>query len=820
MIWITARGEPLDFEQHKYLVDIYKDQFPNIVFQKAAQMGLSERLISEAVWVCDRLKKNVLFVFPSANQLNDFVQARLEPVFNQSDYLSRITGALTVEERKEKNVENKKKIQKVGLKQIGSGFLYLRGSQNQQQIITVDADMVCMDERDRFNQDLVPYIDKRLLHSTLKWRREVSTPTYPGKGINASYLKSDQRVWMLTCSSCELEQELDFFFNVNFEKKQTICKKCKKIIDRLKKGHWVAQNPTSKIHGYKISGIYNSRYTIKELVEMFEKAENSGFSARQQFYNQVLGLPYEATGVSLSLTDLDNCTQNYTTPFEVTDCFGGADVGAKINVAIAKKVNDKSRLVWIGTVNDFFGPVGSLEALIIKYNIQMMVVDAAPENRKVRELIEKFPNRIFAAYYPNRRFDIQNYYVFDEFKSEVSIDKTISLDYLISDIQNGRIELPSNSKYIPEFYEQMMSSVRVTETNPRTGQPQTRWVEKGPDHYLHACLTANTKIQTLKGIVSISKIKVGDYVLTREGFKRVNDTYRTQKNAKVMKVTFSNGKELVGTPDHRIWLQNKGFVFLHSVNYGDIILSCNFQKLLFFKVLHIGAIQIQKIGQIGYILLQMVLQEIKDVKDIIKNYGNLFMERFLMGMLFITKMVTPSIMISPTSNVFLGGNINRDMLKKHLKIQNIERRIGNTWIKSENYLMNGEKQKKEKRGILSTLLKVLFYRPLKNLFVSNVVVKVKRLVFRAANFVRQDVAIVSIQENFGREDVYNLTVEECHEYYANGVLVANCNYMRMASLKGAVGQALMESYKKPKEFAPTSLGSWANLVRTKGIRFS
>src|SRR4030066_1315108 len=53
-VWLNARNEPLDFEKHKYLVDIYQDQHPSLIFQKAAQMGISERLISEAVWVCDR----------------------------------------------------------------------------------------------------------------------------------------------------------------------------------------------------------------------------------------------------------------------------------------------------------------------------------------------------------------------------------------------------------------------------------------------------------------------------------------------------------------------------------------------------------------------------------------------------------------------------------------------------------------------------------------------------------------------------------------------------------------------------------------------
>jgi len=128
-----------------------------------------------------------------------------------------------------------------------------------------------------------------------------------------------------------------------------------------------------------------------------------------------------------------------------------------------------------------------------------LVVDSRPEGRKVRELISMFPNRVYAAYYPTRKFDINDYYVFDELKSEVFVDRTISLDYLISEIQNEKVELPSNAAYIPVFYEQMTSSTRVTEVNPRTGQPEARWLEKGPDHYLHA---ANyNRLANLKGSV-------------------------------------------------------------------------------------------------------------------------------------------------------------------------------------------------------------------------------------------------------------------------------------------------------------------------------
>lgn len=499
-VWVTSRDEPLDFESHKYLVDIYQDQFPNIVYQKAAQMGLSERLISEAVWVCDRLKKNVLYTFPTSSQLSDFVQARLEPVFMFSDYLSRITGSLTADEKKKRSIDEADKVKKVGLKQIGQGFLYLRGSQNQQQIISVDADMVVLDERDRFVQEHVSYIDKRLLHSTLKWRREASTPTYPGMGISEAYLTSDQRVWMIICDHCKLEQEMDFFFNVDFEKKVAICKQCKKGIDRFKKGRWVALKPeNTEVHGYKINGMYNSRRSIPELIDNYEKAKLKGFSAMQQFYNQTLGVPYESVGTSLLISDLNTCRGNYEIARQSSGSFAGADVGQVIHVVIAEK-GQKSKYIYIGTVHDFIGPDDSLESLINKYNIKLLVVDVHPDTRKVRELIEKFPKQVYAAYYPTRKFDVQNYYIFDDIRHEVYIDRTISLDYLVSEVQNNSIELPVNAQYIIEFYQQMSSCIRQTQVNPRSGQAEARWVERGPDHYFHA---ANyCRIAVLKGEVA------------------------------------------------------------------------------------------------------------------------------------------------------------------------------------------------------------------------------------------------------------------------------------------------------------------------------
>lgn len=477
-VWTTSRGNQLEFHNRFYLIDLYRDQHPNIVFTKAAQMGLSERLLAEAVWIPDQLSKNVLYTFPTQSHLQDFVQARLDPVLANSDYfISRI-----------EKVDGVKDISKIGLKRVGKGFIYLRGSQNEKQIITIDADAVFLDERDRFIQQNVPFIDKRTLASTLKWRREASTPTIPGLGIHEAYLNSDQRIWELECQDCGKWQDLDWFQNVDFEKEITICKFCKKELNRLQDGRWRAQKD-STVHGYKIPGLLNPNRTVGELIESYNKAKIAGFADLQQFFNQVLGEPYEIAGQSLSITEIDNCKRNYYIPVqEATNCYAGVDVGVqKHHVVILQKLSqDEMRVVWAGTVSDFFGPVDSIESILRKYDIKLLVIDKRPETSKVKDLINMFPKEVFACEYSNTKFEVTEYAKWDDIKHELMLDRTVSIDYLISDIQNQRTQLPQNITTIPDFYDQLRSSVRITEKNPKTGIEVSRWVEKAADHFLHA----------------------------------------------------------------------------------------------------------------------------------------------------------------------------------------------------------------------------------------------------------------------------------------------------------------------------------------------
>lgn len=492
-IW-SSRGEPLDFVDHKYLVQIYNDQSPHLVIMKSAQAGISERVISESVWVCDQLGKNVLYVFPAQGQLNDFVKGRLDPVIKNSDYLSQRSSRYKEGESKGDTVARRP--ERTGLKQFGDGFLYLRGSQNEKQIITVDADMVVLDERDRFIQSSVPYIDKRLLHSQLKWRRYISTPTIPGMFIHKNFLESDQHKWFIVCDECGLEQNLDWWTNIVEDESspdlcRVICRQCKKDINRLKDGRWIPQNPDSDIRGYHISGMYNPYLVLKDA---WKQSKAPDIFNMTQFYNQTLGLPYEPEGARLTQSAINACSRDYKIPYYIDNklaqyCTAGADVGNTIHVIVSKKEKEgeeeRARYVWIGEVHNFLGPQDSLEWVMNTFNVETMVVDMMPETRSVRELIKKFPGRVFGCRYPTRNFR-GGYIEWKLEDDEVQVDRTVSLDYYVSEVDTQKIIIPISAETIEGFYEQLKASVRILDKSSSTGVVTARWQEEGPDHYFHA----------------------------------------------------------------------------------------------------------------------------------------------------------------------------------------------------------------------------------------------------------------------------------------------------------------------------------------------
>jgi hypothetical protein len=457
------RGEPFSFKGHEYLWDIYSDNHHSKVIKKSAQVGASEYFINESFFKAEQ-GFNSLFVFPADPQLQDFSHGRVDTAIRESEYLSaRVSG-----------------IDNVGLKQFGRGFVYFRGAQNTRKLKSIDADINFYDEIDEMPEGAVTLGEKRLGHSKLKWQRWASTPTVPDVGIDAYYDLSDKRRWHLKCEHCGEWQPLTFADNIDMEKALVVCRKCRKPIDRLAKGTWVAEHPDREVHGYHINKLFCERASIAELI--VSSQQTRAFQI-QEFYNSDLGETFVPEGGQITEEVLNSCKDSYLMPETAQRCTMGVDVGSYLNVRISKHHRgDIKQAVYIGRVRDF----EELDILMKRYDVSMCVVDALPETRKAAEFCARWPGRAFRCYYLPSDVSRSEYFVVNHDDQKVTAHRTVAADYMTVRFKMRTNRLPVNAKDVEGYYDHMKAPARITKLDDK-GLEYAVYVEGNkPDHYFHA----------------------------------------------------------------------------------------------------------------------------------------------------------------------------------------------------------------------------------------------------------------------------------------------------------------------------------------------
>lgn len=87
----------------------------------------------------------------------------------------------------------------------------------------------------------------------------------------------------------------------------------------------------------------------------------------------------------------------------------------------------------------------------------------------------------------------------------------------------------------------------------------------------HACLVAGTLIETSDGPAPIETVRPGDLVWTRAGLRCVVASGITADNATVGSVLMSNGSVITGTANHPVWVAEKGWTPLSKLQPSDIL---------------------------------------------------------------------------------------------------------------------------------------------------------------------------------------------------------------------------------------------------------
>ncbi len=336
---------------------------------------------------------------------------------------------------------------------------------------------------------------------------------------------------------------------------------------------------------------------------------------------------------------------------------------------------------------------------------------------------------------------------------------------------------PTSSNLIEEYYNYVYKS----------------GADKPIDSWNH-CFVGDTLITTDKGLMRIDQIKRGDKVLTRAGFKTVLKAFDNGVKEVVTYTIFDGIRyvRITSTPDHKIWQNNNWFPISQLQQGSEIyLLNGSTEKTT-------DSIQNTRTG-------------LMEAKECTLQSGNSIMVKSLKDTTSIigttTSLITELKILNWSTVLRILPTIPQKDLKKILYSLRNSKRLGKSqlnkkWILGDNQ-RRAKNSTKESEHLLSKI-KDTMTMSVKNVATYSSQEYLKRLDWQGPSINSiQNIAISTVDNvqvtSAGKQRVYDLHVEDHHEYFANGLLVHNCmDSLRyaVAELKNSTGKYAVMGRKK------------------------
>lgn len=485
----TNEPRPWSFRYREWQRAIMDDTSPRVVIMKSAQMGLTEVAMSRAMHWVDAHGRDVLYVFPTEADVSDFSAARFDTMLDMSPELRAVFG----------DVSN------VGLKRAGTTNLYLRGSNSRSGIKSIPVSVLILDEFDEIVHASVSLVRKRLLGAANTWEMNLSTPRYPGVGIDKEYQATDRHRWHVPCPKCGEFQALEFPANVQLPvdlERSTAARWCCSVcdetwtederLDMLDRGRWVPENPGARVRGYHISQLYSPVATAAKLCDAWREAGRSE-EELEEFYNSHLGLGYEPKGLKVTPGIVEAC-RGTRPKVEAAPagapCVLGVDVGARLHYKVwvpssstpgGARCLDEGHTDWSG-----------VDLLMTAFNVEVAVMDAAPEREKAAEFRDRWAGQVWLAFYPDTEYMGGREIVWNDEAFTVNVHRTALSDRVVTMLHERALVLPSDVSR--ECIRHLCAVYRVLETDTK-GRQRAKWNHRGADHLFHAAVYARVALE-------------------------------------------------------------------------------------------------------------------------------------------------------------------------------------------------------------------------------------------------------------------------------------------------------------------------------------
>lgn len=297
-------------------------------------------------------------------------------------------------------------------------------------------------------------------------------------------------------------------------------------------------------------------------------------------------------------------------------------------------------------------------------------------------------------------------------------------------------------------------------------------VNFGAEEHDDLCLDGETEVLCKRGKVKIKDVLAGDQVMTRKGWKKVLWSGQTGFSDVIENIGIK------GTKNHPVITQ-KGVKGLQYINETDITYIWN-EKLSCIEERNIIGTQNPSEDSTVFIIGNTINTK-NHPKHCIGKFGKTILDALKIITLYITKTVTQITIKSKILNVFLGKNMQNYTQQNQNELKN-QKEI---YSKHKKVQKNGTDQKRALNGISNTQLIIGRIRELLSVFVKGV-----KKVFKPTIEIPEcavQLAGTTSTCRVKKQKVYNLLVEDEHEFFANGVLVHNCDalvYLILGLLRG------------------------------------
>ena len=467
----NEQGTPIDFYNHLFLFDIYRDFSQKLAILKAAQIGATTCEIIKSLWAVKNKGIDSVYILPTDSDVNSMVGSKVNRITAQNPIFQQWT--------KDKD--------SITQKQIGTNYIHYRGSWSEKAAIMVTSDWNMYDEVDACKQDVVEQYSTRLQHSKLKWEHYFSHPSSVGTGVDKHWQKSDQKHWFVKCPHCKEEQFMEWPKSFDMDEEKYVCKFCKgELPDETRRvGRWVQKYTDREYSGYWIPLFIAPWVSAKEIIGYYKD------KSEEYFYNKVLGLPYVGGGNKLTKAHL---MQNLTgdeiiVPADNERIIIGVDTGNNVHyvVGCSQGIFDYSYFSK-GELNSTIDKYQELEELMTRWPKAIMIIDQGGDITGSRALRQKYPGRVFLCTFGTDRKtkELTRWGKNDEDGSVVA-DRNRCIQTVVDEFTDGRIPIQGNEEFWYDYYLHWNALTRVKEFDQKTMEIKRRmWVRNGDDHWAMA----------------------------------------------------------------------------------------------------------------------------------------------------------------------------------------------------------------------------------------------------------------------------------------------------------------------------------------------